>query len=68
VGKENPRGIKYYITGGANEKTCHFVLCFDYLYELTFEGNTLKKIESVGSGTSYDGCRSAEERRILGED
>jgi hypothetical protein len=40
----------------------------DYLYELTFEGDTLKKIESVGSGTSYDGCRSAEERRILGED
>jgi len=40
----------------------------DFIYELTFEGDILKKIESVGSGTSYDGCRSAEERRILGID
>jgi len=37
----------------------------DYLYELRFEGDVLIGIQSVGDGSGWKGCRSAEERRIL---
>jgi len=37
----------------------------DYLYELRFEGDVLVGIQSVGDGSGWKGCRSAEERRVL---
>jgi len=40
----------------------------DYLYELRFEGDELVSIGSVGEGSGWKGCRSAKERRLLGED
>jgi len=35
------------------------------VYELKFEGDVLVDIRSIGRGSGWEGCRSAEERRIL---